>query len=127
MIYIEMYSSHGAYIFNRISESEQRHLDAVAKLVSKYALDDTVLHNGPGIYTNTFIQEEYDLLLEAGRLNLTSALGVGVEIELMDIGDIERMLTETDKIDIQRILSNLLKGSYRHLDSFYTQLGLAPQ
>jgi hypothetical protein len=49
-----------------------------------------------------------------------------VEIEEMDIGDIERMLEETDKADIKRVLSNLLNGSYNHLDAFNTQLGLMP-
>ena len=101
-------------------------MDSVAKLISKYELDDTVLLNGPGIFTNGVIQDEYDRLLEKGNLNLKSALEVGVEIEEMDIGDIERMLEETDKADIKRVLSNLLNGSYNHLDEFNTQLGLMP-
>ena len=33
-------------------------------------------------------------------------------------GLIERMLTETDKAEIERVLSNLLDGSYNHLDAF---------
>jgi len=126
-IYVEMYNSYGAYIFNNISESEQRHMDSVAKLISKYGLDDAVLNNGSGIFTNEVIQDEYDRLLEKGDLCLTDALEVGVEIEEMDIADIERMLEETDKADIQRVLSNLLDGSNNHLDAFNTQLGLIPQ
>ena len=122
-----MYSTYGAYVINNISESEQRHMDSVAKLISTYEIDDTVVNNGPGIFSNEVIQEEYDRLLEKGLLNLTSALGVGVEIELMDIGDIERMQTETEKADIKRVLSNLLDGSYNHLDAFNTQLGLITQ
>jgi hypothetical protein len=126
-IYVEMYNKYGAYIFNNISESEQRHMDSVAKLISKYELDDGVLNNGPGSFTNGVIQDEYDRLLEKGNLNLTSALEVGVEIEEMDIADIERMLEETEKADIERVLSNLLNGSNNHLDAFNTQLGLIPQ
>ena len=126
-IYVAMYKLYGAYIFNKISESEQRHMDSVAKLISKYKLDDTVVYNGLGIFTNEVIQAEYDRLLENGNINLTSALEVGVDIEVMDIGDIERMLDETDKADIERVLSNLLDGSYNHLDAFNTQLGLIPQ
>jgi hypothetical protein len=80
----------------------------------------------PGIFTNEVIQDEYDRLLDKGMLNLTSAIEVGVEIEEMDIGDIERMLTQTEKTDIKRVLSNLLDGSYNHLDAFNTQLGLIP-
>jgi len=109
--------------FNNISESEQRHMDSVAKLISKYELDDSVIDNDPGNFTNVIIQGEYDRLLGDGNQDLTSALEVGVEIEVMDIGDIERMLTETDKSDIERVLSNLLDGSNNHLDAFNTQLG----
>ena len=126
-IYVEMYNSYGAFIFNNISESEQRHMDSVAKLIAKYELDDTVVHNDPGVFTNAVIQIEYDRLLDNGRLSLTSALEVGVDIEEMDIADIERMLTQTEKADIKRVLSNLLDGSYNHLDAFNTQLGLIPQ
>jgi hypothetical protein len=33
-IYVEMYNAYGAFIFNNISESEQRHMDSVTKLIS---------------------------------------------------------------------------------------------
>jgi len=102
-------------------------MDSVAKLISKYELEDTVVYNKPGIFTNEVIRKEYDHLLEKGELSLIDALEVGVEIEVMDIGDIERMLTETDKSDIERVLSNLLDGSNNHLDAFNTQLGIVPQ
>jgi hypothetical protein len=125
-IYVQMYTSYGAYIFNNISESEQRHMDSVAKLISKYELDDTVTTKGPGVFGNTTIQKEYDRLLAKGGLSLVSALEVGVEIEEMDIEDIERMLVKTDKDDITQVLNNLLDGSYNHLDAFNTHLGTTP-
>ena len=126
-IYVEMYNLYGAFIFNTISESEQRHMDSVAKLISKYELDDTVVNNGPGIFTDDVIRDEYIRLLEEGELSLKDALEVGVDIEEMDIGDIVRMLDDTDKIDIERVLSNLWDGSNNHLDAFNTQLGLITQ
>jgi hypothetical protein len=126
-IYVEMYKSYGAYIFNNISESEQRHMDSVAKLISKYELDDTVLNNDPGIFTNGFIQAEYYSLLKEGSKSLIAALNVGVTIELMDIDDIIIMQEQTEKADIERVLSNLLDGSNNHLDAFNTQLGIIPQ
>ena len=126
-IYVVMYNSYGAYIFNNISESEQRHMDSVKKLILKYGLDDDVLNNDPGVFTNDVIRGEYIRLLEKGKLSLTDALEVGVEIEVMDIDDIKRMLEETDQADIIRVLSNLLDGSENHLDAFNTQLGVIPQ
>jgi hypothetical protein len=125
-IYVEMYDLWGAYIFNNISESEQRHMDAIANLIYKYDLDVSVFENDPGIFNNEDLQEEYDLLLGEGRKNLTSALGVGMRIEIMDIDDINGMLDETDKSDIKRVLNNLLNGSENHLNAFETQLGITP-
>jgi hypothetical protein len=128
-IYVAMYEAHGAYIFNNISESEQHHMDSVAKLISKYELDDTVLKNGPGSFTDGIIQGEYNRLLEKGELSLNDALEVGVEIEVMDIDDIISMLEELEepvKADIERVLENLLAGSNNHLNAFNTQLGIIP-
>jgi hypothetical protein len=84
------------------------------------------LYNDHGIFTDGNLQEEYDRLLEDGLENLTSALEVGVAIEEMDIADIETMLEYIDKADIQRVLSNLLRGSYNHLEAFNTQLDFVP-
>jgi hypothetical protein len=126
-IYVEMYKAFGAFIFNRISESEQRHMNAVERLIIKYNIDDTVLYNEHGVFTNGDLQKEYDRLLEDGLSNLTSALEVGVTIEEMDIADIENMLQDTEKADIQRVLSNLLRGSYKHLEAFSKQLDFIPQ
>lgn len=123
-IYAQMHTSYGAYVFNNISDSEQRHMDSVARLIFKYKLDDTVVNNGLGIFTNEDIQAKYNSLLEKGNSNLTSALEAGVEIEKMDIADIQRMLGDTNKVDIERALNNLLDGSYNHLDAFETHLGI---
>ena len=123
-IYAEMYKLWGAYIFNNISESEQRHMDAVANLIYKYGLDESVFGNVPGVFNNPVLQEEYERLLIKGNISLTSALEVGVEIEEMDIADIKVMLEQTDKSDIERVLNNLLDGSYNHLAAFERQLGI---
>ena len=101
-------------------------MNTIEKLITKYDLDDAVLYNDHGIFTDVDLQKEYDRLLEAGLVNLTSALEVGVAIEEMDIADIENMLQETDKPDIQRVLLNLLRGSYNHLKAFNKHLGLIP-
>jgi len=126
-IYVEMYTLYGAYIFNNISESEQRHMDSVAKLISKYELDNTVVDNKLGIFTNEEIKKAYDEFLIRGKDSLASALNVGVDIEEMDIEDIKEMQAYAVKSDLNRVLSNLLDGSYNHLDAFETQLGLIPQ
>ena len=52
-------------------------------------------------------------------LQLEDALEVGVFIEELDIHDIkDLMLPDATQTDVQRVLANLLAGSYNHLDAF---------
>lgn len=121
-IYTKMYEKWGANIFDTISKSEEQHMKSVENLIYKYEMDDTVVTNGPEVFTNEFIGGKYTELLDEGYIGLTSALEVGVDIEEMDIGDIDKMLTETEKLDITTVLTNLQNGSNNHLKAFETHL-----
>ena len=121
-VYAAMYDIHGAFVFDAIGASEQRHMDAVKKLADKYGI--VLPDNDAGVFDNDDLQAAYDALVEKGGSGLTAALEAGVEIEEMDIDDIEEMLGGTDQADIARVLNNLLDGSYNHLEAFTTQLGV---
>ncbi|MCU0279775.1 MAG: DUF2202 domain-containing protein [Candidatus Nanopelagicales bacterium] len=114
----------GSNIFAKIAKSEQRHTDAVLKLLDKYGVDDPVVSddgvvNPPGIFTNTDLQTLYDQLVANGEAGLAEALAVGVLIEHTDIGDIgDAIELSEDYADIVRVYSNLLSGSYSHLSAF---------
>lgn len=123
-VYIKFAAKYGTPIFITISESEQRHIDSVGKLIETYGLEDPIVDDTPGEFTNPTIDGIYDELLEKGLESLTAALEVGVEIEEMDITDIEEMLRVMTQADIKRVLQNLLAGSYNHLDAFNNSLGL---
>jgi hypothetical protein len=117
-VYLVMYDLWGANIFANISESEQRHMDAIQRLITRYGLTDPVTDDVIGTFTDPDLQELYDDLIEAGEVSLEEALKVGVAIEELDIADLERALTETDKRNIERVFQNLLNGSNNHLDAF---------
>ena len=117
-VYLVMYDLWGANIFANISESEQRHMDAIQRLITRYGLTDPVADDVIGTFTDPDLQELYDDLIEAGEVSLEEALKVGVAIEELDIADLERALTETDKRNIERVFQNLLNGSNNHLDAF---------
>jgi hypothetical protein len=121
-IYVAMYDLYGAYIFDNIIESEQRHMDAVKTLISRYGLDESVLNKDPGVFNNEIIQGLYDDLLADGNKGLTFALEVGVFIEETDMDDILKMKEQTGKADITRVFDNLLGGSQNHLEAFESQL-----
>ena len=123
-VYIKFAATYGTPIFINISESEQRHMDSVGKLIEAYGLEDPIVDNTPGEFTNPTIDGIYDELIEKGLESLAAALEVGVEIEEMDIADIEEMLRVMTQADVKRVLQNLLAGSYNHLDAFNNALGL---
>lgn len=121
-VYLAMLDIYGSQIFDNISASEQRHMDSVKNLLIKYGLTDPVVDDTPGVFTNTVLAGIYAELIAKGSLSLKDALEVGVIIEEMDIHDIELMLLDATQTDVKNVMTNLLAGSYNHLDAFNTQL-----
>lgn len=118
-IYLALAVQYGTEIFVKISASEQNHMDSVKGLIDKYGLEDPVVDNTPGVFSNPDIAFIYTELMARGEQSLTQALEVGVDIENMDIHDIKDvMLPDVTQSDVERGLQNLLAGSYNHLDAF---------
>ncbi|MBN1123398.1 MAG: DUF2202 domain-containing protein [Sedimentisphaerales bacterium] len=117
-VYLVLYERWDEGIFLTISQSEQRHMDAVAQLIEKYALTDPVLDDSIGQFTNPEIGALYTTLVENGSQSLLEALQVGVQIEEMDIADITETLEDVEKGDIRKVFENLLQGSLSHLRGF---------
>ena len=117
-VYLVMYDLWGADIFANISESEQRHMDAIERLITRYGLEDPVAVDVIGEFVDPDLQLLYDDLVKSGEGSLEDALMVGVLIEEKDIADLIQALEDTDKRNVKRVFQNLLNGSYNHLDAF---------
>ena len=117
-VYLTLYELWDAEIFANISESEQRHMDAIKRLVTIFGLEDSVVDDAVGQFTNPYFVGLYDELVLTGSISLEEALKVGVSIEELDIADLNQALLETSKRTVRRIFLNLLRGSYNHLDAF---------
>ena len=115
-VYLFLLDKWGLRVFANIAASEQRHMDAVLYLLGKYDLDDPAL--APGLFQNAELQDLFELLVAKGEKSLVDAIEVGILIEKTDIEDIEILLGQTDKNDIIQVYSNLLDGSYSHLEAF---------
>jgi len=122
-VYLTLYELWGAEIFANISESEQRHMDALKNLVTRHELIDTGTNDAVGEFANPDFADLYDQLVMDGSESLEAALGRGVYIEDLDITDLERALKETSMRAVERVFQNLLNGSYNHLDPFQEALG----
>ena len=109
-------------VFGNISRSEQKHMDAVKGLLDAYGLEDPVKKDDVGVFTDKGLSSQFDTLLLQGN-TLKGALEVGVIVEEQDLEDLAAAMNETDEPCIDRVYSNLLKGSTNHLAAFSRVLG----
>ena len=123
-LYIRFNEMYGATVsvFGNISRSEQKHMDAVKGLLDAYGLVDPVKDDGVGVFTNRVLAAQFTELLDQGD-TLKGALGVGVIVEEQDLEDLVAAMKEADEPCIDRVYSNLLKGSTNHLAAFNRVLG----
>jgi len=123
-VYLTLYAKWGAATFSNISSSEQRHTDAVESLLDKYGIADPVTNeNILGQFTaSSGFNELYAALVDRGMSSLNEAFKVGVDIEVLDIGDLQEAISLTTHTDIQNVYGNLLNGSYNHLAAFTSKV-----
>ncbi len=121
-VYLALYAKWKMPIFTTIAASEQRHMDAVNTLLTRYGVADPTAGNDPGVYDNEEIQALSTTLIEKGVLSRKDALEIGVTIEVTDIDDLDEALGATTRTDIRNVYTNLRKGSYHHLDAFTSLL-----
>lgn len=119
-VYLTLDGYWGTYskVFANIAESEQAHTSSVDYLLDRYDIDDPVVHDEIGLFTDPELQELYDTLVEKGTQSFVAGLYVGALIEEVDMEDIARAISETDERPIILVYSNLLDGSENHLRAF---------
>lgn len=108
----------GSRIFERISDSEQQHMDALLMLADAAAIDVSVLSTAPGTFQDQTIQDLYNTLLAQGSASLADAIAVGIAVEETDIDDLQQLLPETEISLLGVVYGNLLAGSQNHLAAF---------
>lgn len=121
-VYVTLNALYNINAFANISESEQRHTEAILDLINKYNLTDPVGTNGMGEFTNPDLQQLYNDLVAEGSKGLEEALRVGAAIEEIDILDIEEAIEGIDNEDITLVYTNLRTGSTHHLNAFVRNL-----
>ncbi len=122
-VYLVLYETWEQTVFQNIAGSEQRHMDAMKLLLDKYELDDPVVSDSVGSFTNPLFVTLFDTLTTQGKTSLEAALKVGALIEEIDIRDLQVALDSTvDNQDIIYVYNNLMRGSRNHLRSFVKNL-----
>jgi hypothetical protein len=108
----------GARPFSMITNSEQRHFDAVGTLLARYGLDDPAQGAEAGVFENATIQALYDNWWAQAQVSLDAAYQVGIELEQRDIADLENMIAADHPSDVDAVFSTLLRGSQHHLAAY---------
>lgn len=121
-VYTAIYEKWGIRMFSNIAASEQTHMDALAKMIARYGLEDPVKEDTPGTFKDKTLKSLYNELVGKAEKSLGDALIVGVQIEELDIADLMKWIEATDNDDVKIVYQNLMKGSRNHLRSFYRQV-----
>ena len=122
-VYITMHEQWGLPVFSYISESEQRHMDAIKRMLDAYDIADPVVdESAVGVFQNSELAALYSVLIDDGMRSAMAALRVGALIEEVDIEDIQHAIDETYQDDIVSAYQSLLCGSRNHLRAFVYQV-----
>lgn len=122
-IYIAMANKYNLRIFSNISQSEQKHMNAMKLLLDRYGIVDPVGTNPTGVFADTTLQALYNTLLVEGSKSVTDAMLVGKLIEETDIKDLDERLAKLQSdSDIKFVYENLRRGSEHHLSAFLRNL-----
>jgi hypothetical protein len=113
----------GARPFSMITRSEQRHFDAVGRLLTTYGIADPSTGRAAGSYADPTLQKLYDGWLADAKKSVDAAYQAGVELEQRDIADLEKSIATSTKTDVDAVLGNLLNASRRHLTAFQNAAG----
>jgi hypothetical protein len=121
-VYTVLHGTWAYKAFLNISESEQKHMDAMLKMLDKYEVTDPVVDDSPGAFTDPAFSILYNDLVGQGDDSLLDAFLAGAYIEEMDILDLEAAIAETDKYSLTNAYSNLLAASRNHLRTFVSHV-----
>jgi hypothetical protein len=121
-IYLKFDETFGSAPFALVAVSEQRHMDAMLKLLLKYGLADPAAGKLAGEFTDPELQALYDGLVAKGLTSELDALLVGGLIEEVDASDLAKAAARTAKVDIDRVYANLACGSRNHLRAFASRV-----
>ena len=126
-VYLTLYNRWGQKVFQTIATtSEQTHMDAIKTQLDLYGLNDPVMSDIVGAFTDSSLGTLYTQLTQQGSTSLTEGLKVGAFIEEYDIQDLQEAINEAQQgsqpATVIRTYTNLMCGSRNHLRAFVRQL-----
>jgi len=121
-VYRVMYTKYDLRPFRNISQAEERHMELMKDLLTKYSINDPVSSDETGSFTNTTLNDLYKKFIDQGNASLIDALKAGALIEEVDIKDLDKQLGVSQNSDIKETYTYLRQGSENHLRAFVKNL-----
>ena len=121
-VYLTYYQWYQSRQFSNIADSEQKHTDAVARLLAAFEIPDPVVSDEIGVFENSFLETLYLELTEKGQESQIEALKMGALIEEIDIQDLRLAADTLTHSSVLEVYDNLEKGSRNHLRAYYSSL-----
>lgn len=104
--------------FARVAKAEQRHYDAVGRMLERYGLTDPSEGLAAGEYAGDGLVATYQRLLAQGQKSLNDAYEAGIAFEEADVQDLTEAIERTSEADAKRVFEHLQRGSEQHLAAF---------
>jgi len=121
-VYLALAETWQLPIFSQIASAEERHMGRVLDILDLYGIEDPVIDDTEGVFTNPDLASLYTSLVEQGQTSLVDGLIVGATIEDLDIADIKEILELSGSDPVAFVCENLEKGSRNHLRAFMRAL-----
>ena len=121
-IYVTFYQQWNNRVFDKISGSEQRHMNALAQQLVMNNLPDPDTNDAVGVFSNPKLASLYNSLINKGQGSELQALQVAAYVEELDIRDLEKVIAESSSSQLNQTYKNLLRGSHNHLRAFVRQI-----
>jgi len=123
-IYVQLGEKWNLTVFRNIAASEQKHFEALGRVLENKNLPDPSAGKQAGVYADPKLNTLFNELIAKGMKSVQDALEVGVAVETADIADLEQAIAATTRTDLKRIYTNLMNASYNHLDAFQNNIEL---
>lgn len=120
-VYAALGEKWGVDVF-QITNSEQRHMDAMERMLDRFGIEDPITDDARGVYADQEFVDLYNDLIEAGSVSLLDALKVGAKIEELDLYDLRVAKAAVSDPVLINVYSNLERATRNHLRAFAAQV-----
>lgn len=121
-VYMTFFAAWHLNIFANLADSEQRHMDTMLKMLEMFNIDDPVVSDDVGAFSDPDLAVLYPQLISRGDDSALEALDVGAFVEETDIRDLRLAIANTDEPALINAYGNLLAASRNHLRMFVAHI-----